>query len=325
MRQRCLILINFIILLIIVVACSNKGGGISLILGVKVEKAIESYLKNTVNSIKYTMNEKGIICDKLEKITDRIIQIRVVKEDYISETKNFLKEYLSFEIVNPVEDDKTVFLLILKPFNAEKIKVTAFDQVFTILRNRLIKSGISTPQIRKQDSNKITIILPELKTIRRIIDLISKTGNLEFKLMDNEANLNEISWDNIPPDDEILYGKSKAYLLKKQALMNGDVITEAKVLLSNDFKESFVVLKFDQRGATIFEEITANNIGRRLAIIFDKEVYSAPTIREKISGGYAMISRNLTSEEAHDLAIILGSSAYPVPVFILEQGKYSKP
>lgn len=68
-----------------------------------------------------------------------------------------------------------------------------------------------------------------------------------------------------------------------------------------------VTISFNSQGTLIFEKITAENIGEKLAIVPDDIVYSAPIIQEKISGGRAQITGSFTIEEANDLSIVLKS------------------
>jgi preprotein translocase subunit SecD len=108
------------------------------------------------------------------------------------------------------------------------------------------------------------------------------------------------------------------FLLKKQVLLTGDALTNAEVRIGSQFNEPYVSIEFDREGAQLFERITAENVGKRLAIVLDNTVYSAPVIRERIAGGQAQITGSFTVEEARDLAIVLRAGALPAPVRIEE-------
>jgi len=109
------------------------------------------------------------------------------------------------------------------------------------------------------------------------------------------------------------------YLLKKRSPLTGESITDARVQLDTQMGEPYVSLSFDSRGARVFERITGDNVGKRLAIVLDDKVYSAPVIRDKISGGRAQITGAFTMDDAKDLAIVLRAGALPAPVKILEE------
>jgi preprotein translocase subunit SecD len=173
------------------------------------------------------------------------------------------------------------------------------------------------------------IQLPGIKDTQRAKDLIGKTALLEFKLVDDTHSIEDALKGNIPPGDEILYKVEEnpetrrsiktPFLLKKRTLLTGAYLTDARVQIDSQFNEPYVSINFDRKGARIFERITADNVGKRLAIVLDQNVYSAPVIQEKIAGGQARITGRFTTDEARDLAIVLRAGALPAPVNILEE------
>ena len=150
---------------------------------------------------------------------------------------------------------------------------------------------------------------------------------MEFKLVDEENSLEEALKGNIPAGDEILYQDKNTggpqdkvpYLLKKRAVLTGEYLTDARVQIDSQYNEPYVSISFDSRGARIFEQVTGANIKKRLAIVLDNVVNSAPVIQDKISGGRAQITGRFTMDEARDLAIVLRAGALPAPVKIIEE------
>jgi preprotein translocase subunit SecD len=102
-------------------------------------------------------------------------------------------------------------------------------------------------------------------------------------------------------------------------MLTGEYLTDARVQIDNQYGDPYVSLSFNARGARLFERITGDNVDKRLAIVLDDNVYSAPVIRDRISGGRAQISGSFTMDEAKDLAIVLRAGALPAPVNILEE------
>jgi len=170
--------------------------------------------------------------------------------------------------------------------------------------------GVSEPEIIPQGKDRILIQLPGIKDPQRAINLIGKTALLEFKMLDEEHSVDEALRGDVPSGDIIAYGykvgsetgqRTKIpYLLKRKTLLTGESLEDARVSISNRFGESYVSLKFDSQGARDFERITAQNVKKRLAIVLDGVVHSAPVIQERISGGNAQITGNFTMDEAHD-------------------------
>jgi len=109
------------------------------------------------------------------------------------------------------------------------------------------------------------------------------------------------------------------YRLEKKTLMTGEVVADARVRPASNIEGPYVELILNDRGARLFEKITGENVGRRLAIVLDNTVYSAPTIRERIGGGRASITGSFDIKEARDLAIVLRAGALPAPVAIAEE------
>jgi preprotein translocase subunit SecD len=208
------------------------------------------------------------------------------------------------------------------------MKKDAIDRALEIIRNRIDQFGVSEPEITLQGVDQILIQLPGISDPQRAIKLIGQTALLEFKLVDEEGNIDEALKGNIPPADIILYQRSvdpetgavrnNPFLLQKKTLMTGEFIKDARVAL-DQFNEPYVAMEFTDVGARLFEQITAANVKRRLAIILDNNVYSAPVIQERIPGGRAQITGRFSMKEASDLAIVLRSGSLPAPVKILEQ------
>jgi len=203
----------------------------------------------------------------------------------------------------------------------------AVDQAVETITNRIDQFGVAEPDIRPQGRDRILIQLPGIKDPKRAIDIIGKTALLEFKLVDEDNSLEEALKGTIPPGDEILYQikgepgsqKKTPFLLKKRAVLTGEYLTDARVRIDSEYSEPYVSISFDSRGARLFEQITGANIKKRLAIVLDSVVNSAPVIQDRISGGRAQITGRFTMEEARDLAIVLRAGALPAPVKIIEE------
>ena len=144
---------------------------------------------------------------------------------------------------------------------------------------------------------------------------------------DKEEDLLKEFEGRLPEGSEILFEdvqsetegpvSSVPYLVKRDAVLTGDVLQDARVSMG-DFNEPNVSVTFDSKGAQEFDQITQANIGKRMAIVLDGTVYSAPVIRARISGGRAVIEGAFTTEEANDLAVVLRAGALPAPMRTLQ-------
>ncbi|NOY53594.1 MAG: protein translocase subunit SecD [Deltaproteobacteria bacterium] len=296
-------------------------GGMHLILGVQVDKAVDSELDRMVDEFQDLLDDKGIDYVLVEKVGN-VLDIETLDRKGIASIKQVVEESYA-GILNLEEHGENHISLTLKPKEIQRIKRTAIDQSLETIRNRVDEFGVSEPTIQREGRDRILIQLPGLKDTARAKALIGKTARLEFKLVDEEHDVDRALQGDMPMEDEILYernstGNKTPLLLKKRVLMTGDTITDARVSYDR-FNAPYVSLTFNRRGAKLFGKLTAKYVKKRMAIILDGTVYSAPTIRERIAGGRAQISGRFSLQEAKDLAIVLRAGALPAPVTIEEE------
>jgi preprotein translocase subunit SecD len=148
---------------------------------------------------------------------------------------------------------------------------------------------------------------------------------MEFRLVDTSNSAEEaVASGRVPPDDELLYetsrsGQKTPILVQKQVMVSGSDLTDAQATFDQRTGEPVVSFKFNTTGARRFAQVTQENVNRPFAIVLDKEVISAPVIREPILGGQGQISGNFTVESANDLAILLRAGALPAKLTPIEQ------
>ncbi len=202
-------------------------------------------------------------------------------------------------------------------------KEDAADRAVEVIRNRIDQFGVREPFIQKQGTDQVVVQLPGVADRERAIDIIGKTAMLEFKLVSNDPEkLKNAIAGNVPEGFELKYTEdgSEPILVEKKAALTGDALTNAAMQFSSSqFNEPVVSLQFNAEGAKKFAEITAANVGRRLAIVLDGKVQSAPNIKEAIPSGQAVISGRFNPEQAQDLALVLRVGALPAPMHIEEE------
>ncbi|MFH0913414.1 MAG: protein translocase subunit SecD, partial [Candidatus Omnitrophota bacterium] len=202
-------------------------------------------------------------------------------------------------------------------------KQDAADRAIEVIRNRIDQFGVRETSIQRQGEDEIVVQLPGVTDRERAIDIIGKTAMLEFKLVSNDSEkLKQAIQGNEQEDYELKYAQedNEPLLLEKEAVLTGDALTNASVRFSqSQFNEPVVSLEFNAEGAKKFAEITKENIGRRLAIVLDGKVQSAPRIKEAIPTGEAVITGRFDVEQAQDLSIVLRVGALPAPMYIEEE------
>jgi len=305
-------------------------GGMHLLLEVEANKAVENTIDRYVSDLEELLFEEQIPFDHVEKKGISKVAVEIVDPASREKLQDILERRFSvLKIVKKASEKDLTYLLDLDAEEQEYISRLAVDQAIETIRNRIDQFGVSEPIIQKHGEDKILIQLPGVKDPERAINLIGKTAILEFKILDEENSVDDALKGNVPAGSKVYYQRladaktgevSKVpYLLKKRTLLTGDRLVNAQVRIDSRFNEPYVGIEFDGRGAKIFERITKKNIKKRLAIILDDNVYSAPVIQEKIAGGQAQITGRFTMEEARDLAIVLRAGSLPAPVMILEK------
>ncbi len=303
-------------------------GGMHLMLEVKVEKAVEASLERLADDIRRDITEEDLEVDRVKVIfTDRQVNVRMVDKLDLPPIKEIMKGYHFFSLVSE-DSDGLGMLYQMSVDHIKQIEQNAVSQGLETIRNRVDQFGVSEPTIQAQGEKRILVQLPGVRDPERAINLIGKTARLEFKLLDEENSLQQALQGNIPEESEVLYQRVEnketgaitkdPFLIKKRTVLTGETLTGAEIRFDPDFNEPYVSLSFNSLGAMIFQQVTRENIKKRLAIVLDDNVYSAPVIQDEIVGGQAQVTGQFTSEEARDLAIVLRAGALPAPVVILE-------
>ncbi len=302
-------------------------GGTHLLMAVKLDEAVKTQLRRRgddlkgelkANKIDFTdvsVDESGNLTVKLKSSADRTPFLDLVAKSF------------SDLAVSSNSDSSSIgpsYSMDYKPRELQTIRSNAMDQALETIRNRIDQLGVRETTVAKEGDNEILVQLPGIQDPERAKELIGKTAVLEFKLVDDSKNVQDAIKDGPPPGDEVLYGTSERggrepYLVESPVLLTGDVITDARVRPGARLEGPGVAIELDARGAEIFDAMTAENVGRHMAIVLDDTVYSAPVIKERIPGGHVMISGHLSLDEAHDLAIVLRSGALPASVEIEEE------
>ena len=306
-------------------------GGMHLVLEVQNEKAVETTVERTMHELKQVMRKEGVKHRGISRNKDNSITAKLSgKEDHNRFSDLVADEFRNLEVAATDRDDQEWTVVLRLPVKEIKeIKRMATEQALETIRNRIDEFGVSEPDIRIQGEKRIQVQLPGVTDTQRAKDLIGKTAQLNFQLVDETGNVQRAVEGTVPPGSELLYqtktdartGRNARtpFLIKKRVLLDGSALTDARVMIDSQFNEPYVGIEFDRKGARIFERITGENIKKRLAIVLDKTVYSAPVIQDRIAGGKARITGNFTMEEARDLAIVLRAGALPAPVKILEE------
>ena len=297
-------------------------GGLHMLLGVKTEEALTSQLKSIASGIKHFTEHNDILLDGLSASNNTVTFELLDEDDAVA-----MDEYLKKVDGTVVHSAKGQYSLAMTPVAIEKLKVQAVDQAIETIRNRLDQFGLAEPTVAKQGVDKILVELPGIKTPQeeqRARELISRAAKLEMMAIDEDRAMraNDITeMEAAGFEDKLLNDAlepKRKHLVHEIAILDGTMLTDAQVGYDQN-NRPVINFSLNSEGAQIFGDFTGKNVGKRLAIVLDGKVYSAPVINERIGGGSGQISGNYTTEEANDLSIALRSGALLAPIYMMEK------
>ena len=294
-------------------------GGSYLLLEVNSDPVTKIKLQQKLIDFRKIFKKNNIKYKNLKLINQSIIfemdeiYIEKFEEFFLNKNNNdinfFYNNYRSHEM--DYFYDNNIVTIKYSKFGLIQIKNSTLDQSLEIVRKRIDEVGTNDPTIIKRGNNRILVELPGLDDPNRIKKLLGKTANLSFRLVSDDSNFGSelLSFDK---------GDQKLNI-SKRVLLSGDNLINARPSLDNRSNETIVSFTLDRVGAKKFAKATTANVGKKLAIILDNKIISAPQIREPILGGSGQISGSFDFQSATDLALLLRSGALPAPLNILEE------
>ena len=263
--------------------------------------------KNKINFKDFTISQNNISLtvdvEKQKKFENLFFK---QQENTIN---NFIPEYNKFEL--DLEFNQNKVFIKFSNFGLVSLNNAALKQSIEIIRRRIDDVGTKEPTILQRGDKRILVELPGIDNPERIKELLGKTAQLTFRLVSQE--------DGFGSEKLILSENNEELTVSKRIVISGDNLVDAQPQFDNQSNQPLVRFNLDRLGAQKFGRITTENIGRRLAIVLDNSVISAPSIREAITGGTGTISGGFSFQEATDLALLLRSGALPAPINIVEE------
>ena len=294
-------------------------GGSYLLLEIDTKPLIKERLQDKVVELKKFLKKNNFNYSSFE-IFDDSISFKIENDDekkfqnlFFLKNNNTINQYIDqyrthqFDLLTNNKNYKVKFskygLLVLN--NA------AVKQSIEIVRRRIDDLGTKEPTIVQRGEKRIVVELPGLKDPSRIKNLLGKTAQLNFRLVTDT--------NNDFGSEKMISEVGEEVIVNKKIIMSGENLVDAQPRVDNQTNRPMVSFTLDRYGAQKFGKVTTNNIGKKLAIVLDDKIISAPVIREAITGGSGTISGNFSFQEVTDLALLLRSGALPTPINIVEE------
>jgi preprotein translocase subunit SecD len=340
-------------------------GGVHLVMGVDIDGVMKESTGRLVASMKAEMAKESIAATDVKSENPAVGEIQILVanaadkakvEKYISEKHGTVLQVIS-------ATDAVVTVRYFDAYVLE-YKNRVIQQAIETIRNRIDEFGVAEPSISQQGSNRILIQLPGMADAEKAKQLINTTAKLDFMIVSHDVpqdklmaliadaekagnyslttlkyneyvtKLNEDLKGKLPEKTAVFFEKSEnatsmeagamPYLLKTDTDLGGGSLDDAFVGY-DQYGSPQVSLVFNSAGAQKFADLTGNNVGKQMAIVLDKVVKSAPSVRDRISGGNAVITlgggrdRNKMMEESKMISTSLRAGALPASLEQLEE------
>ena len=295
-------------------------GGSYLLLEIDNKPVITQKLQSKILEFKKYFKEKNLILKNFSLENENIIFevksedaeiVRKILDDDESEINPYFQQYKSHQF--DFTEENYFFKLSFSRYGLILLKNSSLDQAIEIVRRRVDEIGTNEPNILKRGNDRILVELPGLDDPDRIKSLLGKTANLTFQFITQNSE------ESFGTEKLLFENGSEEAIVSKRIILSGDNLVDAIPTMNSQTNETVVSFTLDRVGSKKFGKATTTGVGKRLAIILDGKIISAPSVREPIIGGSGQISGNFTFQSATDLALLLRSGALPAPLNIIEE------
>ena len=300
-------------------------GGVHFLLEVDMEAAINKRAEAIATDLRTQFREERIRQSGITR-NGTSLEIAFRSEEERAKARDLLRNTHTDLTLTDRDDGQTYRLVAtMTDRSLTEVRDYALKQNISTLHNRINELGVAEPVIAQQGASRIVVGLPGGQDTDKAKDILGRTATLEIRMVDDSPEAYaQLSSGIVPFGDELYYDREgNPILVKRQVVLTGDNLNDAQPGFDQQTQEPTVNLTLDSRGARIFQDVTRDNVGKRMAIIlFEKgkgEVVTAPVIRQEIGGGRVQISGRMTTMEATDTALLLRAGSLAAPMEIIEE------
>lgn len=292
-------------------------GGSYLLMEVDTKNLVSEKLESLADLTRSALRSEKVRFSGL-KVENETLVLKVLKAEDLNKVRETIRKQES-EIPLQIDTEGTNVSVRYTEDALNIMKRQAVMQSLEIVRKRIDELGTKEPQIQQQGADRIVIQLPGVQDPSEIKALMGKTAKLTFHLVDENTNVIMARQGKISPDSMLMDGDETGPIVLKRAVVVGGESLESAKMSYDEQGRPAVAFAFKSGGAKKFAKATRENVGRRLAIVLDGKVISAPSINTPITGGQGIITGNFTVSAANDLALLLRSGALPAPLIVQEE------
>jgi preprotein translocase subunit SecD len=303
-------------------------GGVHFLMQVDLSNALEKTTASYLDEFRTALRKERIGYYDATKNND-IMQIKFKSRKELIKGQNIIRGINdSFDFKEIFVNDEIILKVIISEQTKKSITEFAIKQNLETLNNRVNELGVAEPLIQQQGLDRIVIQLPGVQDTAKAKEILGRTATLEMRMV-NEDNFNKDIFrdgneDQIPVNSEIFPDRfGTGILVKKKVILTGERITNAAPGVDGQTGQSIVSISLDSQGASIFKQVTRENVGKRMALLLIEknltEIVTAPIINGEIGGGRVQITGMNNTQEATDIALLLRAGSLAAPMEIIEE------
>ena len=314
-------------------------GGVHFLMEVDMVVAVKQALESYGSDIRLNLRDEKIRYKQIRNDAETLEVVFRNEADRDAAEQLISREINELEI-NVAEDSAEPTLVM--NFNENTLRETkrlALQQNITTLRNRINELGVAEPTVQQQGENRIVVQLPGVQDTAQAKKILGATATLEFRLVDFEHDVQDALNGRVPANSELFYHRDgRPYLLNKRVMLTGEHVINAQSTLDAQSGSPAVSVTLDGKGARAFSNVTRDNIGNPMAVVFIEsksetkeidgelvkvrrqvpEIINVATIRDQLSKKFQITGLDSTTE-ARDLALLLRAGALAAPIEIVEE------
>ncbi len=314
-------------------------GGIYVLIDVDMEAAVDQALERYTGDIRTLLRSEKV--RYLGVTSDRgRIRVRFRDAAQKDEAVELIGKEFPELVVDSGEDDKAFFVKVtMTPAEEASVEKFALQQNITTLRNRVNALGVAEPIIQQQGDRRIVVQLPGVQDPARLKEILGATATLEYRLVDTQHSVQDAVDGRVPPSSKLYYDRDgRPVLLLRRVIVTGDQITDASAGFDQRSGQPAVFVSLDSQGARRMRNVTTENVGKPMAVVFienrtvtrmvkgkpvkervrTEEVISVANILEPFGRRFQTTGLD-SSNEAHNLALLLRAGALAAPIEIVEE------
>lgn len=314
-------------------------GGVHFLMEVDMNAVLKQTLESYASDIRILLRDKtirytqvnvenGVLTFGFREAADRDAAIDEID-----------REYNELEVAIDENAERPTVTINLNDTIVRETQNLALQQNITTLRNRINELGVAEPTVQQQGQDRIVVQLPGVQDTAQAKKILGATATLEFRLVDFESDVQDAVNGRVPANSELYYHRDgRPYLLNKRVMLTGEHVINAASTIDGQSGSPAVSVTLDGKGARIFSNITRDNIGNPMAVVFIEskvetqtidgeevsvrrqipEIISVATIRDQLGKKFQITGLDSTTE-ARDLALLLRAGALAAPIDIVEE------